>query len=153
MIARTVFVCCLAAILTLSVSSTAFAQEQGQETQAAADQITNPIPAVDPKPYSGNVPSILSQRELLLSGIAMLFGFVVLLIEYRLLRSVGADGDQVLKVVVVTIILVATMFIITAGYSSDQIAPAIGLFGTIAGYVLGRTTAGTKGDRPKPRRE
>jgi len=28
--------------------------------------------------------------------------------------------------------------LITAGYSNDQIAPAVGLLGTIAGYLLGR---------------
>jgi hypothetical protein len=30
------------------------------------------------------------------------------------------------------------MVLICAGYSNDQIAPAMGLFGTLAGYLLGR---------------
>ena len=45
----------------------------------------------------------------------------------------------------VTLIVVSSLFIITAGYSSEQIAPAMGLFGTIAGYLLGRYQE-TKGD-------
>jgi hypothetical protein len=35
------------------------------------------------------------------------------------------------------------MFLITAGYTSDQIAPMIGLLGTIAGYLLGKSTQGS----------
>jgi hypothetical protein len=39
----------------------------------------------------------------------------------------------------VTLIIIGTLFFITAGFDSTQIAPALGLFGTIAGYLLGKT--------------
>ena len=42
------------------------------------------------------------------------------------------------KRILITLIIISTLFLITAGYSNDQIAPAIGLLGTIAGYLLGR---------------
>jgi hypothetical protein len=38
----------------------------------------------------------------------------------------------------ITLIIIGTMVLICAGYSNDQIAPAMGLFGTVAGYLLGR---------------
>ena len=40
----------------------------------------------------------------------------------------------------VTLILVGTLFAITAGFSAEDIGPALGLFGTVAGYLLGRRT-------------
>jgi hypothetical protein len=39
----------------------------------------------------------------------------------------------------VTIIITAGLFLMTAGYSSEQIAPMYGLLGTIVGYLLGKT--------------
>ncbi|MDX1617310.1 MAG: hypothetical protein R3224_00890 [Balneolaceae bacterium] len=38
----------------------------------------------------------------------------------------------------VTLIITAALFLIAAGFSNDQIASALGLLGTIAGYLLGR---------------
>jgi hypothetical protein len=48
----------------------------------------------------------------------------------------------------VTLIIVGTLFAITAGFDSNQIAPAMGLFGTIAGYLLGkRATLSEKSEK------
>ncbi len=44
----------------------------------------------------------------------------------------------IVKFVTITLIIISTLFLITAGYSNNQIAPAVGLLGTIAGYLLGR---------------
>ena len=46
--------------------------------------------------------------------------------------------EQTIRLLAVTLIVISTLFIITAGFDSEQIAPAMGLFGTIAGYILGR---------------
>lgn len=99
----------------------------------------NEVPLVEPEPYDVSTLSLLTDREFILSMIAILFGLVVLIIEYKLLSRAKAESDQVLKVLIVSTIVIATMFIISAGYSSEKIAPAIGLFGTIAGYLLGRS--------------
>lgn len=114
--------------------------------------VPNNLPIIEPKPFSGSVPSLLSSREFFLALVSIFFGLVILIIEYRLLSKSYSSGDQILKVLVVTTIIIATMFIITAGYSSAQIAPAIGLFGTIAGYLLGRTEKNDIKDRISQKR-
>jgi hypothetical protein len=45
--------------------------------------------------------------------------------------------EQTIRLVAVTLVVISTLFVITAGSSSEQLAPAMGLFGTIAGYRLG----------------
>lgn len=39
--------------------------------------------------------------------------------------------------------VIAGLFLITAGDSESQSAPMIGLLGTIAGYLLGKTESST----------
>ena len=85
--------------------------------------------------------SFLSSREFWLSIIILFFGFIVISAEYALLRNNTATAEEILRIFAVTLIVVGTMFLITASFSNDQIAPAMGLFGTIAGYLLGRKSA------------
>jgi hypothetical protein len=47
--------------------------------------------------------------------------------------------EDTLRSFALTLVIIGTVFFIVAGFDSQQIAPAIGLFGTIAGYMLGRT--------------
>jgi len=42
------------------------------------------------------------------------------------------------------LVIISTFFVITAGFGNEQIAPAIGLFGTDVGYLLGRQSGGQK---------
>jgi RsiW-degrading membrane proteinase PrsW (M82 family) len=82
--------------------------------------------------------SPLSSYEFYLSLIVLGFGFFALLVEVWLIYKKRIDQDNIIKFVVVTLIITATLFLITAGYSNNQIAPAMGLLGTIAGYLLGK---------------
>jgi hypothetical protein len=66
----------------------------------------------------------------------------VVLCEYILLRRQPFTGDDVLKVFGVTLIIVGSLVLIAAGFGDKQIAPAMGLFGTLAGYLLGKAAAG-----------
>ncbi len=81
----------------------------------------------------------MTSREFQLSLLILAFGVVIVVIQYLLLRGVVKERTEIIsRTYTVTLIIVGTMFLITAGYSSDQISPALGLFGTIAGYLLGR---------------
>jgi hypothetical protein len=71
------------------------------------------------------------------SSVVLLFGVVTMLLVAGLLKS-GRESEAVLRVFGTVLILVSTLFLIVAGYSSQQIAPALGLLGTIAGYLLGK---------------
>ncbi len=49
--------------------------------------------------------------------------------------------EQALRFYGVIVILVGTILLIVAGLNNNQIAPAVGLFGTLAGYLLGKNQA------------
>lgn len=67
-------------------------------------------------------------------------GLIALAMEFILLRRVdNLRAEDALRVFAVTLIIVGTLFFISAGFDSIQIAPAMGLFGTVSGYLLGRS--------------
>jgi hypothetical protein len=52
------------------------------------------------------------------------------------------DDDQLRRARFGTILIITTsVFLVVAGYSSNQIAPVTGLLGTLAGYLLGKGAA------------
>jgi hypothetical protein len=85
-----------------------------------------------------NDPGYLTRSELILSTEVLLFGFTVLIFQFLLLRRKPATQAGIIRALGLTLILVGTLFALTAGFGSEQIAPAMGLFGTVAGYLLGR---------------
>jgi len=70
-----------------------------------------------------------------------IFGFVALFVLYLLARNEKAS-PFVLRIYVITILIFGSLLVVANAYTTNQLAPVMGLFGTIAGYVLGR------GDRP-----
>jgi predicted tellurium resistance membrane protein TerC len=120
--------------------------------------LAQPAPSVDSPPAiqsssssgEGNPPPtdestgphvvhFLSDYEFWLTMAVMIFGVFVVVLEYRLLSRVKAAPTDIIRVLAVTLILVGSLFLITAGYSNNQIGPVSGLFGTIAGYLLGKS--------------
>ena len=84
---------------------------------------------------------------LLLSGGIFLFGLTVLfLMSFLLLRS-NRQPISILRTFCVPLIIVAALVLVVTGYSQDQMAPVIGLLGTIAGYLLGKSDAAGEGAR------
>jgi hypothetical protein len=102
--------------------------------------IRDAVPPVQLRPELGG----RSSEELMLSLGVLVFGLIVIGAEVAVMlkRKVGW-GPAGTQIVGLTIVAVAGMFLITAGYTSDQIAPMIGLLGTIAGYLLGKSTQGS----------
>jgi hypothetical protein len=101
--------------------------------------------------------SFTTDREERLSFSILLFGFFVLIVQYLLLRRPPRQSaHDILQLLSINLIVTGTLFLISAGFSAQQIAPGLGLFGTIAGYVLGRRmgeaanakTSGQGGDTP-----
>jgi hypothetical protein len=68
----------------------------------------------------------------------LFFGLVILGLQFFMMHKANSDSQAMLKMSTVTLVIISTLFLITAGFSSEQIAPATGLLGTIVGYVLGR---------------
>lgn len=86
-----------------------------------------------------------SGSQFWLSIFILIFGTLTILIEYFLLRSVVKEKtEEIARTFTVTLIIIGTLLLISAGYTSAQISPALGLFGTIAGYLLGRSDQKSK---------
>lgn len=125
----------------------AHAQEGATQSVPALVRTMPASEAASTRPVNRTAPSevrpvsYLTDRELIQTVGFMLFGLIVLVIEYLLLRRVNADPDQILRVFSMTLILVGTLIAVSAGFRLEQTAAAIGLFGTVAGYVLGRSDA------------
>lgn len=80
--------------------------------------------------------------EVYLSLGVLLFGLVILCLEIGILFKLRQNWDaHSTRMVGLTLVVVTGVFLITAGYSENQIAPMIGLLGTIAGYLLGKGEA------------
>jgi hypothetical protein len=84
----------------------------------------------------------LSSQELFLSGAVLLMGAIVLTLLFLLVRSRRIPADAILRTITVPLVVIAALFMVTAGFSTSDVAPVIGLLGTIVGYLLGdRRTA------------
>jgi hypothetical protein len=141
----------LAGIFLLLLSFSAFSQSL-QTQQDAKANVSN-VQSVDGASANGNMqknphPQIgksstvgwLSSFEFWMSFSVLSFGMLVFLVEIALVKLTKFQPEQTIKLLAVTLIVISTLFIITAGFDSEQIAPAMGLFGTIAGYMLGRNS-------------
>ena len=73
----------------------------------------------------------LAYAILIFGGILMIS---VLLFLFK--RNQGF-GNFAFKLLGIILILTASLFVVVAGYSQDQITPIIGLLGTMAGFIFG----------------
>ena len=70
----------------------------------------------------------------------LVFSLLIALFMFRLLRSeYRYPVDQILRLFGTLFILTSVLVLVVAGYTKDQMAPAMGLLGTIAGYLLGKS--------------
>lgn len=68
----------------------------------------------------------------------LVFTVIALLLSTVLLWKRSADPSAVLRIFGVLAIIGVSAILLVAGYSNQQLTPIIGLFGAIAGYLLGR---------------
>lgn len=79
-----------------------------------------------------------SLGELKITVLIFAFGLISLTVFYFLLRLEHAT-PYTLRLFVIIILVFGTLMVVSSAYTTDQIAPIVGFFGTIAGYLLGRT--------------
>ena len=111
--------------------------------QAYAEGVLAPPHASPPNPTTGdNVLAFFSKKtpyEFWLTCIIMAFGLIVLGLYLWAIRDIrGRRPEDVGRSLIVITVIIGSLVLITVGYSTEQIAPAFGLFGTIIGYMLGR---------------
>jgi hypothetical protein len=95
------------------------------------------IPDAKPVEWGG---SWMSTKEFALSVIILLFGLFTLVAEVWLASKVPQTFTlpQLLRLFGVTLIIIGAFLMVVAGFSAQAIGPAMGLLGTIAGYLLGQ---------------
>ena len=79
-------------------------------------------------------------EQLILSFGALIFGLVIMGFQVLvILKNKGAFDTNSVWLMGITIAITSGLFLIAAGCSQEQIAPMMGLLGTIVGYLLGQT--------------
>jgi glycerol uptake facilitator-like aquaporin len=69
----------------------------------------------------------------------LVFCLIALGIAAYMLRGRDTtDGMIVIKVFGITLIVCVSAFLMIVGYGEGQLTPIVGLFGAIAGYILGK---------------
>ncbi len=103
-----------------------FPLEEAETTTAAA---------AEPLREAG---SFFSNFETSLTLVIFLFALVAIGFFYILIRTERAT-PFLLRIYVIIILVFSSLLIVSSSYSTHQIAPVIGFFGTVAGYLLGRS--------------
>lgn len=89
-----------------------------------------------------NDPNWLTTPEFFLALMVLAFGGLVLLLYTLISVRLGhSNSPDFRRYFVVIVLVMGTLFLIVTGLSDKQIAPAIGFFGTVVGYILGRGAA------------
>lgn len=87
------------------------------------------------------------RETMMMSGAALGYSLIVLLVAAVIAKGLKT-AEQAIRLFTVVLIINSAVFFIVAGYSSQQIAPAFGLLGTMAGYVLGKSQENSKSQGP-----
>ncbi|WP_417914487.1 hypothetical protein [Candidatus Electronema sp. JM] len=117
-------------------------EEVNQRLQQADAQI-NSLSVSTTSKYNDTGASWWSATNAMtMSSIVLLFGLLVIFLATYLIRS-GKNTEAVLRIFGTILIVVMAVFLVVAGYTDTQIAPVMGLLGTIAGYLLGKETKDT----------
>jgi Kef-type K+ transport system membrane component KefB len=88
----------------------------------------------------------LSQKEFWAAMAVMVFSLFALTGAWLFRRYASFSEDNIIRILALVLIVSGTLFLVTLGYNAQQISPALGILGTIAGYMLGRSDRDKKGD-------
>ncbi len=113
-----------------------------QDLQARFNELESRFEAI-------GAPEVIQQWDrdmvVILSISSLVFGLAVIgMMAYLSLKR--RASTLVLRSFSVPLIIVAAVFLVVAGFGERQIAPVIGLLGTIAGYLLGSERASAERD-------
>ena len=109
-----------------------------EETQSALERMRAAREAAETAVEQGGGQPWSAELVQFLSSSLLLFSFAALILASVLLwRSKGSPQDILRIFGIIAIIGVSGLLLVT-GYSNDQLTPIVGLFGAIAGYLLGK---------------
>jgi len=120
-----------------------------------SSELINFTPPAPPNPLitntDNNATIYLEQMEYAktMSKYILAYGAILSLFSGVIALKTRGWNQEATKVFTVTVIVTAGLFLMTAGYTSEQIAPMYGLLGTIVGYLLGKSSSSEQ-DAKKP---
>lgn len=80
-----------------------------------------------------------ADEAMTISTVVLGFGVLVLVLAAVLLRRTVVTAESILRVFGTVLIIIGSIFLVVAGYTEQQMGPVMGLLGTIAGYLLGKS--------------
>ncbi len=91
--------------------------------------------------FTGSKSSGLSTSEIALSITVLVFKLAIVMIVAWLRVNRAINGDASFKLVGLMIVVGSSLFLISAGWSQQQITPVVGLLGTSLGFIFGKNMA------------
>jgi quinol-cytochrome oxidoreductase complex cytochrome b subunit len=82
-----------------------------------------------------------ADEAMTISSVVLIFGLVILFLIAWVMRKTVVSPDSILRIFGTIIIIISSIFLVVSGYSEQQIVPVIGLLGTVAGYLLGKSNS------------
>ncbi|WP_207431370.1 hypothetical protein [Sabulibacter ruber] len=75
-----------------------------------------------------------------LSTCVLIFGVLIMIMIIYLIKTAPDkfETEAIVRLLTFPVIIISIILLITAGFTDKQIAPAVGLLGTLAGYMLGK---------------
>jgi len=93
-------------------------------------EVTN-ISAIEPS-------AIWENDEIVKSVIVIGFALIVFTLLIFRIKVQEMHAEDFIRLTVLALVICSSMYLISAGWDDQQTAPAFGILGTIAGYLLGR---------------
>lgn len=119
-----------------------------QKTAASTEALA--IKEISGQSSVAKIPWWSTHDAMTISASVLIFGaFLMALASVAMFR--GASESAVLRVYGMLTIIVMAVFLVVAGYDAQQMGPVIGLLGTLAGYLVGRSSS-TTSEKPPPTR-
>ncbi len=135
----------LLVLIFISLPLLSYCKPQGSLPQKNKDSSyinSAPSASVQPVEISAlpNTPSDpFHSFEFMLSIIVLFFGIIVIALEVYLASIKVIQSEHIFKCVILTLVIIGSILLITAGYSNNQITGITGILGSIAGYLLAKT--------------
>lgn len=97
---------------------------------------------VEPQSVSPLEVDVMTFAEFWLALLVVLVGVIALRMQHASLRQSGQTAaSDYTKSTILVVVIVAAMLTVVAGFTSKDIAPMMGLLGTVVGYVVGNRGA------------
>lgn len=109
--------------------------ETTKQVAAATEETTSTTAAQTQQPWTPMLVGGLS-FGIMAFGVFM-FCLIASLIKAEKVKEPAGDGQWLLRLFVVPLCVLCAVLLVIVGFSNEQTAPAVGLLGTIIGYLLG----------------